>query len=55
MYEKPARFIFTGRGFGHGVGMSQWGMQGLALAGKSAEDILTYYYRGIALTDIGGD
>ena len=55
VYEKPARFIFTGRGFGHGVGMSQWGMQGMALAGKSAEDILTYYYRGIALTDIGGD
>ncbi|MBI2774028.1 MAG: SpoIID/LytB domain-containing protein [Chloroflexi bacterium] len=48
-------FTFTGKGFGHGVGMSQWGMQGMALAGKTAREILAYYYRGIALTDTGGD
>ena len=44
-YELPARFVFSGKGFGHGVGMSQWGMQGMALAGKSAEEILRHYYR----------
>jgi stage II sporulation protein D len=54
IYEKPARFVFSGRGFGHGVGMSQWGMQGMALQGSSAEQILKHYYRGIALTTVGG-
>lgn len=54
VYELPARFVFTGRGFGHGVGMSQWGMQGMALAGASAEQILEHYYTGIALTESGG-
>lgn len=54
IYQLPARFVFTGRGFGHGVGMSQWGMQGMALAGASAEQILRHYYTGIALTDFGG-
>ena len=54
MYRLPARFVFTGRGYGHGVGMSQWGAQGMALAGRSAEEILTHYYQGIAITSIGG-
>ncbi len=54
MYRLPARFVFSGRGYGHGVGMSQWGAQGMALAGKSAEEILTHYYQGIAITSIGG-
>lgn len=53
-YELPARFVFSGRGFGHGVGMSQWGMQGMAEQGATAEQILKHYYRGIALTNIGG-
>ena len=54
MYSLPARFVFTGKGFGHGVGLSQWGAQGMALAGASAEQILTHYYQGIAITNIGG-
>ena len=33
-------------GYGHGVGMSQWGAQALAKAGNEAEQILAYYYRG---------
>jgi stage II sporulation protein D len=53
-YRLPARFVFEGRGYGHGVGMSQWGAQGMALAGASAEEILKHYYQGIALTNIGG-
>ena len=55
VYRLPDRFVFRGRGFGHGVGMSQWGAQAMAAAGASAEQILTHYYRGIALTDVGGD
>jgi stage II sporulation protein D len=54
VYKLPPRFIFWGRGFGHGVGMSQWGAQGMALGGANYEQILKHYYRGIALTNIGG-
>lgn len=36
-----------GRGWGHGVGMSQWGAHGLALRGASYVDILTHYYTGV--------
>ncbi|MGQ0550372.1 MAG: SpoIID/LytB domain-containing protein [Armatimonadota bacterium] len=38
---------FAGRGFGHGVGMSQWGARGLALAGRDHAEILRYYYTGV--------
>ena len=41
--------IKDGRGFGHGLGLCQWGMQGQALAGKEAADILRYYYPGSKL------
>ncbi|MGZ0148409.1 SpoIID/LytB domain-containing protein [Kribbella sp. WER1] len=34
----------TGRGFGHGRGLSQYGAQGAALAGKSVNQILDFYY-----------
>src|SRR6266511_703257 len=54
VYKLPPRFIFYGRGFGHGVGMSQWGAQGMALNGANYEQILKHYYQGIALTNIGG-
>ncbi len=35
-----------GRGFGHGLGLCQWGMQGQARQGKQAGEILRYYYPG---------
>ncbi|WP_232697877.1 stage II sporulation protein D [Brevibacillus daliensis] len=41
----------TTKGYGHGVGMSQWGANGMAKAGRSAEQIVMYYYQGIALQD----
>jgi stage II sporulation protein D len=53
-YRVPARFVFSGKGFGHGVGMSQWGAQGMALRGASFEEILRHYYTGISLTPVGG-
>ena len=40
---------FYGRGYGHGVGMSQYGARGRALEGQSAPDILAHYYRGATL------
>ena len=38
-----------GRGWGHGVGMSQWGAHGLAVEGASYSEILGHYYTGVAL------
>jgi len=42
-------FIFSGRGSGHGVGMSQWGARGMAEAGYSYKEILRHYYPGARL------
>ena len=39
-----------GRGWGHGVGMSQWGAHGLALKGWGAEEILQHYYTGVRVS-----
>ena len=42
--------LVSGRGFGHGVGMSQWGAYGLALKGQGHRQILSHYYPGARLT-----
>lgn len=44
--------VFKGSGFGHGVGMSQWGARKMADDGKSAEDIIMYYYTGVELAEL---
>ena len=41
-----------GGGWGHGVGMSQYGAYGMALEGSSSEQILTHYYPGITLEKV---
>src|SRR5688500_15680272 len=43
-------FDFEGGGWGHGVGMSQWGAKGRADAGQSAAQILQAYYQNTQLT-----
>ncbi|WP_372698499.1 SpoIID/LytB domain-containing protein [Arthrobacter sp. JSM 101049] len=40
----PSSFAVSGAGWGHGVGMSQYGAQGQAKAGRSAKQILNHYY-----------
>ena len=40
---------FEGRGYGHGVGLSQWGAYALASEGRSAEEIIGYYFRDVAV------
>ncbi len=39
-------FVFSGKGWGHGVGMCQWGAYGMASRGLDAVDILRFYYPG---------
>jgi len=46
---------FEGRGFGHGVGMSQYGAEGMARKGATAAQILAYYYPGAEIKTIYGD
>jgi stage II sporulation protein D len=41
--------LAVGRGFGHGVGMSQWGAYALAQRGEGYPEILRYYFRGTDL------
>jgi stage II sporulation protein D len=41
--------VVNGRGFGHGVGMSQWGAYGLALRGEDYREILQHYYQGVQI------
>ena len=42
-----------GRGFGHGVGMSQWGAYAMAHQGRNYQQILSHYYRGTELRPYG--
>jgi stage II sporulation protein D len=43
-------FVVTGRGWGHGVGMSQWGAYGYASRGVTYDRILAHYYPGTQLS-----
>lgn len=51
MELRGKQVYITTKGYGHGVGMSQWGANGMAKTGKSAEQIVKYYYQGIDLQD----
>lgn len=39
----------SGKGYGHGVGMPQWGAYGMAEMGKTAEEIVTYYFQDVTV------
>src|SRR5579864_7353020 len=49
-----ALFVFSGHGWGHGVGMSQYGAYGYALHGASFQHILAHYYPGTTLGPAAG-
>ncbi len=46
-------FTFETAGYGHGVGLSQYGAEVMAKAGESCEDILLHYYSGAVLSPLG--
>lgn len=50
-----ATVTIHGRGYGHGVGMSQHGARGRALAGETATEILAHYYQGATLGSVALD
>ena len=50
--QRNEHLIFTTKGYGHGVGMSQYGANGMAEEGKGYKDILTYYYQDVEIETI---
>ncbi len=54
-YARPASSIFTlaGRGYGHGVGLSQWGAYGAATKSLTWQQILAFYFPGTTRTSQG--
>jgi len=45
-----SRVVVSGAGYGHGIGMCQWGAIGMARKGYTAEQIVQHYYRGTQVT-----
>src|SRR5918992_762650 len=52
--DAAVRHVIRGAGFGHGIGMSQYGAYGFALEGSGYADILAHYYKGTQLTSAPG-
>ncbi|KJJ84078.1 Sporulation stage II protein D, amidase enhancer LytB [Candidatus Omnitrophus magneticus] len=50
----PGYYYFSGYGWGHGVGMCQWGAFGLSLRWSNTEDILKIYYPGAGIDKLWG-
>ena len=49
---KNNKIYITTKGYGHGVGMRQYGAQGMALKGYKYDEILKYYYQGVEIKKI---
>ncbi|HEX7065720.1 MAG TPA: stage II sporulation protein D [Bacillales bacterium] len=52
MKRKGDKVVVTTKGWGHGVGMSQYGANGMAKQGKGYRDIIKYYYQGVSISDL---
>ncbi|PWT94224.1 MAG: hypothetical protein C5B53_13640 [Candidatus Melainabacteria bacterium] len=52
VFSLPGCYTFCGRGYGHGLGLSQWGARALAEQGYNAAQILTYYYKDIVIEPV---
>ncbi|MGM8211399.1 stage II sporulation protein D [Virgibacillus sp. W0430] len=50
--QKNDHFVFKTKGYGHGVGMSQYGANGMAQEGKSYKEIVQYYYQGVEVSNV---
>ena len=46
------KITFEGSGHGHGVGMSQWGVYGMAEQGKTAEEIVAHYFKDVGVAKV---
>ena len=50
--QSGSNIVFSTKGWGHGVGMSQYGANGMAKAGYSYKQILLHYYTGVTISKI---
>lgn len=50
--QTSSKIIITTEGYGHGVGMSQYGANGMAQDGKNYDEIIKYYYQGVEIQSI---
>jgi stage II sporulation protein D len=48
--RKGSDIYISTKGFGHGVGMSQYGANGMAQEGKKYDEIISYYYQGVKIS-----
>jgi len=48
----PETFTLVGSGYGHGIGLSQWGAYAMAKEGRDASSILTHYYSGTTVSPV---
>lgn len=46
---EDGQVLMSGKGYGHGVGMSQWGAYAMAKQGYTAEDIVMHYFAGVTI------
>lgn len=49
---KNGQIEMSGKGYGHGVGMSQWGAYAMAQNGQTAEEIIAHYFRDVSLATL---
>jgi len=50
--NQAGRVVLEGRGFGHGVGLCQWGAHALAKEGKTPTEIINHYYPEVQIEDL---
>ncbi|WP_404455690.1 stage II sporulation protein D [Oceanobacillus kapialis] len=50
--QKDDHLVFTTKGYGHGIGMSQYGANGMAKEGKTYKDIVNHYYKGVEISTV---
>ena len=48
---KDGKVTFAGSGYGHGVGMSQWGAYQMASEGSTAPEIIHHYFKDVELVN----
>ncbi len=55
VHQRRGKIVFDGKGWGHGVGMCQWGALGQSMIGKKYQEILQFYYPGSQIRQIYTD
>lgn len=50
--KNKEHLIFQTKGYGHGIGMSQYGANGMAMEGKNYQEIVKYYYNGVNISPV---